>query len=71
MKLKSFFYILALLLGVVWVLMFFIGATENGWKFYCIEGIITVGLLYLVYFYKKVIKPLEAIAGGMGIRSSR
>ena len=54
MKLKSFFYILALLLGVVWVLMFFIGATENGWKFYCIEGIITVGLLYLVYFYKKV-----------------
>ena len=50
MKLKSFFYILALLLGVVWVLMFFIGATENGWKFYCIEGIITVGLLDLVYF---------------------
>ena len=71
MKLKSFFYILALLLGVVWVLMFFIGATENGWKFYCIEGIITVGLLYLVYFYKKVIKPLEAIAGGMDLLSAQ
>lgn len=67
MKLKSFFYILALLLGSAWILMFLVGMKENGWRFYLIEGIITLGLIYLVYFYRKIIKPLDAIANGMDL----
>lgn len=67
MKLKSFFFLLAFLLGVAWILMIFVGVKESGWKFYLIEGIITLGLIYLVYFYKKVIKPLDAIANGMDL----
>ena len=67
MKLKSFFYLLAFLLMVVWIILLFIATQENGWRFYLIEGIITFSLIYLVYFYNKVIKPLNSIAGGMDL----
>ena len=67
MKLKSFFFILAFLLLVVWIILLFIATQENGWRFYLIESIITFSLVYLVYFYRKVIKPLNSIAGGMDL----
>lgn len=67
MKLKSLFYILALLMGTVWILMFCAGIKEEGWHFYLIEGVLTFGLIYLIYFYQKVIKPLDAIANGMDL----
>ena len=67
MKLKSFFFILAFLLAVVWAVLLFIATKENGWRFYLIEGLITLSLVYLVYFYRKVIKPLNSIAGGMDL----
>ena len=67
MKLKSFFFLLAFLLLVVWTILLFIATQENGWRFYLIEGIITFSLVYLVYFYKKVIKHLNSIAGGMDL----
>ena len=67
MKLKSFFFLLAFLLMVVWIILLFIATQENGWRFYLIEGIITFSLVYLVFFYKKVIKPLNSIAGGMDL----
>ena len=67
MKLKSFFFILAFLLAVVWAVLLFIATKENGWRFYLVEGLITLSLVYLVYFYRKVIKPLNSIAGGMDL----
>jgi nitrogen fixation/metabolism regulation signal transduction histidine kinase len=67
MKLKSFFLILAFLLMVVWLVLLSIAMQENGWKFYLIESIITFSLIYLVFFYRKVIKPLNSIAGGMDL----
>ena len=67
MKLKSFFFLLAFLLGMVWVVLLYIATEENGWKFYLTEGIISFCLIYLVYFYNKVIKPLNSIAGGMDL----
>ena len=67
MKLKSFFFILAFLLAVVWIVLLFVATQENGWRFYLIEGIITFSLVYLVYFYRKVIKPLNSIANGMDL----
>ena len=67
MKLKSFFFILAFLLAAVWIVVLFIATQENGWKFYLIEGLVTLSLIYLVYFYRKVIKPLNSIAGGMDL----
>ena len=67
MKLKSFFFILAFLLIVVWIILLFVATQENGWKFYLIEGIVTFSLFYLIYFYRKVVKPLNSIAGGMDL----
>ena len=67
MKLKSLFFILAFLLAVVWAVLLFIATKENGWRFYLIEGLITLSLVYLFYFYRKVIKPLNSIAGGMDL----
>lgn len=67
MKLKFFFYLLALLLVAVWGLLFTEVMSENGWKLYLIEGLITFSLGYLVYFYRKVVKPLNAIANGMDL----
>ena len=67
MKLKSFFFILSFLLIVVWIILLFVATQENGWKFYLIEGIVTFSLFYLIYFYRKVVKPLNSIAGGMDL----
>ena len=68
MKLRIFFLLLALLLMVAWGLMFFImPIKEVGWKFYLVEGVITLSLIYLVYFYRKVVKPLDTIANGMDL----
>ena len=67
MKLKSLFYILACLLMVVWIMLLFLATRENGWKFYLVEGIVTLSLFYLIYFYRKVVKPLNSIAGGMDL----
>ena len=52
MKLKSLFYILALLLVAVWLLVLFVATEENGWKFYAIESAVTVSIIYLAYFYR-------------------
>ena len=68
MKLRIFFLLLALLLMVAWGLMFLImPIKEVEWKFYLVEGIITLSLIYLVYFYRKVVKPLDTIANGMDL----
>ncbi len=67
MRLKSLFFILACLLVVIWIVLLFIVTQENGWKFYLVEGIVTFSLIYLIYFYRKVIKPLNSIAGGMDL----
>ena len=67
MKLKYLFYILALVLVLLWGVVLTLVTEEYGWKFYVIEGIVTFSLFYLVYFYRKVVKPLNSIAGGMDL----
>jgi len=53
---------------VAWGLMFLImPIKEVGWKFYLVEGVITLSLIYLAYFYRKVVKPLDTIANGMDL----
>ena len=55
MKLKFFFYLLALLLVAVWVLLFVATFEQRGVLFYVSEGIITASLLFLIVFYRKVV----------------
>ena len=67
MKLKYLFYILAFVLVLLWGVVLTLVTEEYGWKFYVIEGIVTFSLFYLIYFYRKVVKPLNSIAGGMDL----
>ena len=66
MKLRILFYILATLLFIVWALTFNIILKDaHGIMFYLIEGTIILSLGFLVYFYRKVIKPFQTIGNGM------
>lgn len=65
MKLKFLFSFLAMLLLFVWCILFFLALKERGLLFYIGEGAITFTLLFLIYFYRKVIKPLDIIGNGM------
>lgn len=67
MKLKSLFYLLALCLAAVWVILLALALKERGLLFYIGEGVITFSLIFLLYFYRKTVKPLEAIGNGMDL----
>ena len=65
MKLKFLFFFLALLLTAVWTILLVLTLKERGALFYIGEGVITFSLVFLVYFYLKVVKPLDIIGNGM------
>ena len=59
MKLKTLFFLLALLLLGAWGILFFFVLKEKGTLVYVGEA--------LVYFYRKVVQPLNSIANGMDL----
>ena len=65
MKLKFYFFFLTLLLVAVWIIMLVISIERSGWAFYAIESLITISLIFLYIFYRKVVKPLQTIGNGM------
>ena len=67
MKLKTLFFLLALLLMFVWGVLFFFTLKEGGTLVYVGEAVITLSLIVLVYFYRKVVQPLNSIANGMDL----
>ena len=67
MKLKTLFFLLALLLLSAWGILFFFVLKEKGTLVYVGEAVVTVSLIVLVYFYRKVVQPLNSIANGMDL----
>ena len=67
MKLKNLFFLLAILLMFAWGILFFFTLKEKGTLQYVGEAIITLSLIVLIYFYRKVVKPLDSIANGMDL----
>lgn len=67
MKLKNLFFLLAILLMFTWGILFFFTLKEKGTLHYVGEAVITLSLIVLVYFYRKVVKPLDSIANGMDL----
>lgn len=67
MKLKNLFFLLALLLLGAWGILFFFVLKEKGTLVYVGEAVVTVSLIVLVYFYRKVVQPLNSIANGMDL----
>lgn len=67
MRVKGLFVILALLLLVVMGFMAYIGTKSSLWIFYTIEALILITVCYLIFFYRKIIKPLQTIGNGMDL----
>ena len=65
MKLKFYFLLLALLILIVWGVLFFVTIEQRGLLFYITESLLTLSLIILIFFYRKVLKPLESIGNGM------
>lgn len=66
MRIRGLFTILAILLLTIVGLLFFIDF-HLSWIFYVLEGLIAFTLLYLFYFYRKIVKPLHSIGSGMDL----
>lgn len=56
-----------LLLGILAILTYFVFHTlSSGW-FFVVEALVFATLIYLIVFYRRMIKPLHSIAGGMDL----
>lgn len=68
MRLNVYFWLLTiLLLGILAILTYFVFHTlASGW-FFVVEALIFATLFYLIVFYRRMIKPLHSIAGGMDL----
>lgn len=67
MRVKGLFIILAVLILGIMGLLAYIGAHSNLWLFYTIEAVILITIGYLIFFYGKIIKPLNTIGNGMDL----
>ena len=65
MRLRYLFLILAALLTAIWILLFVQTPLHNSKIFYATEAVTLLCLLFLIYFYRKVVKPMNSIANGM------
>ena len=65
MRIKGFFYILVFLLLALGSVLLFLSSQLNTIFFYIGEGLILFILIYLTFFYRKIVKPLNTIGSGM------
>ena len=65
MRIKGFFYILVFLLLALGGLLLYFSSQLNTIFFYIGEGLILFILIYLTFFYRKLVKPLNTIGSGM------
>lgn len=65
MRLKGFFFILVLLLLLIAGFFIYLVGKLPPLYFYIAEGMVALTLLYLIIFYRKIVKPLNTIGSGM------
>lgn len=65
MRIKGFFYILVFLLLALGGVLLYLSSQLNTIFFYIGEGLILFILIYLAFFYRKLVKPLNTIGSGM------
>lgn len=65
MRIKGFFTIFILLLLILAGLLLYVSSQMKQTYFYIGEGSILFILLYLIFFYRKIVKPLNSIGFGM------
>ena len=69
MRLKYLFYLLALMIVVLLAIVCVLSFEAHNVLFYLVEVFIVLVLMYLTYFYGKVLKPLDTISSGMELLS--
>ena len=67
MRLVYFFIILAVLQLSVWVFMLALSFDTQSVAFYFVEGATVVNILFLFYFYRKVMKPIDSVTTGVDL----
>ncbi|WP_294470313.1 PAS domain-containing sensor histidine kinase [uncultured Bacteroides sp.] len=65
MRIKGFFFILVLLLLTLGGVLLYLSSMANSNLFYIGEGLVLFLLFYLIFFYRKIVKPLKSIGNGM------
>lgn len=65
MKLKHLFVLLTLLVAALAGAALYATFQTRPVLFYCTEGLVVVALLFLGFFYRKTIRPFNALIGGM------
>ena len=65
MRIKGLFYILVILLLALGSILLYLSSQINALFFYIGEGLVLFILLYLTFFYRKIVKPLNTIGSGM------
>lgn len=65
MRIKGFFFILAFLLLVLGGALLWLAGRMGAAFFYVGEGLVACILIYLLFFYRKIVKPLNTIGNGM------
>ena len=67
MRIKGLFFILVFLLLALGGILLFLSSQLNTLFFYIGEGLVFFILIYLAFFYRKLIKPLNTIGSGMDL----
>ena len=67
MRLKGLFTILSILLLIIMALLAYVGTKSSAWMFYTIEGLILATIIFMIFFYRKIVKPIYTIASGMDL----
>lgn len=67
MKLRSYFYILTLLLLTIFGFVFYESLQVLSWKSAVVATLVFVTLAFLVLFYQKVVRPMQSISSGMDL----
>ena len=65
MKFRYLFFILSALLVSIGITLLIIAPSINNYAIYIAEGFIALCIFFIIYFYNKVIKTLNALANGM------
>ncbi|MDL2281660.1 PAS domain-containing protein [Parabacteroides sp. OttesenSCG-928-G06] len=66
MRVKGLFWILTiLLLTILAILTYYSFFSSSRWLFFVVEGVVIITILYLILFYRRIVKPLHIIGSGM------
>lgn len=66
MRVKGLFWILTgLLLAILAVMTWHVFFNYSSVLFFIVEGLVLITILYLILFYRRIIKPLDIIGNGM------